>query len=187
MLHKFKHLLLCLFQDLFQGFVFQIAGVGCLLIDLDEPAQDRLILDDLRVIFDICGCLCAREKFPDIFHAADLRRDVLFLQMLLQGDQVHRAPFLEKLYHSVKEYPVRCLVEIIACEHLRGHHHSILIHKHRPQHCLLCLNAVGRYPFHCRFDILHEESLLNDPFCEFPFTPLPSRTLSALPSLPGGA
>ena len=118
MLHKFKHLLLCLFQDLFQGFVFQIAGVGCLLIDLDEPAQDRLILDDLRVIFDICGCLCAREKFPDIFHAADLRRDILFFQMLLQGDQVHRTAFFEKLHHGIKQDSIRGLVEILSREHL---------------------------------------------------------------------
>ena len=53
MLYKLEHLLLRLFQYLFQRFVFQITGIRGFLINLDQSSQDRLILNNLRIVFDI--------------------------------------------------------------------------------------------------------------------------------------
>ena len=152
-LYQLEHSLLRLLQDILQGLILKIARIGNILIDLDQPAQDSLIPYDLRVILDIRRGLGSHKEFSCKLHAADLRRDILLLQVLLQCDQVHRFSLMKKFHDSVKKDPISCLIEILSGKHLRGDHDGILVHQHRPENSLFRLCTVGRHPFHCCFHI----------------------------------
>ena len=89
-LHQLKYPLLRHFQNFLQGTIFQVAGVGDLLIEFDQPAQGCLFLDDLRIGFCVCRGLEACQDILRELQAADLRRNILLFQVLLQCDQIHR-------------------------------------------------------------------------------------------------
>ena len=122
--------MLCLFQDLRHALLAVIAIVFNLLIDLDDLTEQSFVLDDLGI-----GCHIDRhrhscDQITDIFQTCHFRRHILFPQLILQGDQIHRLSAIIKFYNGFKQDAILLMIEIILCQNFRCRQDRITIHNH---------------------------------------------------------
>ena len=119
-LYQLKHLLLSLFQNRVQGFHTAIAETADLVIYADQSSQKRFFRHNFCILVGISGRRQIIQNLPHKSHIADLLRNLLGPQTILQRNQIHRLILIEQLYHGVKDNAILFLIKIFPCNNFGG-------------------------------------------------------------------
>ena len=108
----------------------KIAGICHILCCPDQAAEKRFFADDIGIVFYVCRSRNCLDQLTDIFHAADIRRQIFFFQAVLQGNQIDRLSLITELHHRVKNNSVLILIKIITCQNFGCNQNGIPVKKH---------------------------------------------------------
>ena len=154
-LHQVKNLFLRLLQHLVQRFHAAVAEVADLVIGPDQSAQSRFLGHNIGVFLNIGGAKIRIQDITHKFHAADLLRNLLCPQMILQRYQINGLITVKQLYHGFKDHAVLSLIKILPCNNLRGNENGFPIHNHGADNGALRLLTVGHRSFNnCFFHLM---------------------------------
>ena len=116
-----------------------------LLAGLDERAEGRRLLDDLRVVVDVRRRRNERRELGDARAAADLLELAPLLELVRERDRVDRLALRPEREHRAVDRPVRAPVEVGGVEDLGDGADRRLGEQHRPEHRLLGLEVLRRH------------------------------------------
>ena len=114
---------------------------------LQQAAQERVLLDDARVVAGVAGDRDGRGEVRDDFAAADLLELALLCEELGNGERVDRLAALVEPFDRVEDLPVALAVEVLLGQpDVEDHRvHRDLGDHQGAEHRLLCLEVLGRY------------------------------------------
>ncbi len=111
---------------------------------LDQPAEQRLVADDLRVVVDVRRGGHDVEQVGEVLDAAHALELAPPVHLVTQGDRVDHPPALDDAVHGAEQPPVALAVEHRVVEELGAAERRVAVEEHRAEDRLLGLGAVGR-------------------------------------------
>ena len=113
----------------------------------DQLPEDRLLLDDLRVVLDVGRPRHAVDQRRDVGRSADRVELARARQFLLQRDEVDRRPALGQRDDLVEDPAVRVAVEVLGAQHLHGEVVGVVLDQDGPEHRAFGLEVVRQRAF----------------------------------------
>ncbi len=113
---------------------------------LDQPAQDRLLRDDLRVVPGVGRGGHGGDQRVQVGRAADPAQLPPPLQLGRHGDRVGGLAAAVQVEHAVVDRLVRGPVEVAGAQHLDDVGDGVLRQHHAAEHALLRGEILGRLP-----------------------------------------
>ena len=147
-------LLLADLEDLRLGFVEQL-GRGARALerlgddrrrDLDQPAEDRLLANDLRVVLDVRRRRHGVDEEADVVLAARRLELAAPLQLVGERQRIDDAAALGDRHHRAEDPAMPLGVEHRVVDVFDRAEHRVLVDQHRRQHRLLGVLRVWRTP-----------------------------------------
>ena len=126
-----------------------LGGVGHLADPdrgVDQPAQDRLLADDLGVEAGVGRHRHALQQVVQVRRAADPHQLAALAQLGRDGDRVGRLAPPVQVDDGVVDLLVGRPVEVGAAQHLDDVGDGVLGHHHRAEHALLGHHVLRRRP-----------------------------------------
>ena len=142
-LYQIKNAFLRIFQNCLQFFFSCITGIGNLFVQLNQLAKSRLLCHNTGIIFNIRRSGYSCNQITDKLQTTDLRWHILFLQAILQGNQINRFSLVIQFHHGFKQYAILTAIEVLTCDDFRCHRNGIAAHNHGSDNRLLRFDAVG--------------------------------------------
>ena len=131
-------------NGVYVGFAF-VTHLGNIICRTDESTQYGFFLHNGSVMAHICGAAHRGGDIGKERQAADLFKDLLFLQFIFHGNHVDGHAAMVKLLCRFKDLSMVGAVEILSCQHFQCQRRRFPIQKHGAQHCQLCRIVMGRY------------------------------------------
>ena len=140
-----------LIQNTFERFFARIALILYLFRDPDEFPLHGIFFYNITIIFDIRGCRNRTHQFSNEFQTGDFLWYILFLEFILQCNQIHRLSAAVQFDHRIKENSILLVIKIFLQKDLHGCDNGILIHDHGTNDRLLGFQTVRHHPLDQRF------------------------------------
>ena len=116
---------------------------------VDQAAERRLLLDDLRVVLDVGRARHAVGQRRDVGRPADLVELAAARQLLLERDEIDRVAALAERDHLLEDAAVRVAEEVARVDQLGGVVERLVVDQDRAEHGLLGLEIVRKRAFRC--------------------------------------
>ena len=110
---------------------------------LDEAAQERLLLHDLRVVLDVRRGGDRVDQLADVLLAAGRIELAAPRELVAEGDGIDDFGALRDGDHRAEDPPMALVVEHRVVDMLTGAQNRVRVHEHRRDHRLLCLGGAG--------------------------------------------
>ncbi len=128
-------------EDRFFGFIEHLVGGTFgphrrgenLLGRADQLAEDRLFLDDLRVVLDVCGARGAVDQRGEVGDPSARVKRPHALQGIAERDEVERGPHLRQLFERLEDPSMTLRVKSLVGEELLRLVDLPVVEENRPQ------------------------------------------------------
>ena len=118
--------------------------------DLDQPAQDRLLAHDLRVVLDVRRRRHGVDEEADVVLAAGAFEIAAALKLVRERERIDDASALGDPDHRAEDPAVALGVEHRVVDEFDRAENRVLVDQHRRQHRLLGVLGVRRTPIAVR-------------------------------------
>ena len=115
---------------------------------LDQPAERRLLLDDLCVVLDVARSRHAVGERRDVGRAADLVELVRLDELVFDRDQIDRLAPVGERDHLLENAPVRVAEEIRRVDDFGRLIERLVVDQDRAEHALLGLQVMRQRAVH---------------------------------------